>query len=235
MNKKISENLALVRERIEKAAERAGRESGAVRLLLATKNREPGLVQVAVDAGAGILGENRVQEMLAKMGEVEGPAEWHFIGHLQRNKARSIVGVVRLIHSVDSVRLALEIESRAEKAGVVQPVLVQVNVAGEKSKFGLEPAGVERLLEEIADCRNIEVRGLSTIAPLVTDPEEVRWVFRDLKKLADTLEGSVSGFRCRELSMGMTNDFEVAVEEGSTVVRLGTAVFGRLERSEGRD
>jgi len=226
MGKEIEENVRSVLVRMRTASVAVGRSPDDTRLLVAVKNRRPELIEEALSAGVKLVGENRVQEMLAKMESVDGDAEWNFIGHLQRNKVKQVVGVVRLIHSVDSPRLALEIDRRAEQSGVVQPVLLQVNVGGEESKYGLEPEGVNQLLDDLADCKGIEVEGLSTIAPLVKDPQEVRWVFRDLRELGKRLEGSVEGFVCRELSMGMTNDFEVAIEEGSTIVRVGTAVFG---------
>lgn len=226
MGKEIEENVRSVLGRMRAASVEVGRNPEDTRLLVAVKNRRPELIEEALSAGVDLVGENRVKEMLAKMESVDGDVEWNFIGHLQRNKVKQVVGAVSLIHSVDSLRLALEIDRRAEQSGVVQPILLQVNVAGEESKYGLEPEGVKQLLEDIADCEGIEVRGLSTMAPLVKDPREAGWVFKDLRELGKRLEGVVEGFVCRELSMGMTNDFEVAIEEGSTIVRVGTAVFG---------
>lgn len=229
MGKEIEENVRLVLGRMRASSIVAGRNPDDTRLLVAVKNRRPELIEEALSAGVKLVGENRVQEMLAKMESVDGDVEWNFIGHLQRNKVKQVVGVVSLIHSVDSRRLALEIDRRAEQSGVVQPLLLQVNVAGEESKYGVEPKGVKQLLKDLADCEGIEVRGLSTIAPFVREPQEVRWVFRELRELGKRLEGAVEGFVCRELSMGMTNDFEVAIEEGSTIVRVGTAVFGPVQ------
>ncbi|MBU4193989.1 MAG: YggS family pyridoxal phosphate-dependent enzyme [Actinobacteria bacterium] len=227
--RKIRGNVESVIDRMRLASLRVGRNPEGTRLLLAVKNRQPGQIEEALSAGVRLVGENRVQEMLAKMEAVGGDVEWHFIGHLQRNKVKHVVGAVSLIHSVDSGRLALEVSRRAEQLGVVQPVLLQVNVTGEESKYGLEPEGVESMLESLADCGSIEVLGLSTIAPWVSNPEEVRWVFRDLRELGGRLEGAGAGFRCHELSMGMTEDFEVAIEEGSTIVRVGNAVFGPVD------
>jgi PLP dependent protein len=226
MEKRIKENIEGVRALIEAAALRSGRQPGDVTLLAATKNRTPEEVRCAVEAGIRVAGENRVQEMLVKAPQVAGEVEWHFIGHLQRNKARQVVGAVALIHSVDSVRLAEEIDRRAGQAGVVQAVLLQVSLAGEESKAGFEPEGLVAVVDSLEGLGNIEVRGLSTIAPFAGDPEEVRPIFRRLAGLGRELEVARQGFECRELSMGMTNDYEVAVEEGSTCVRIGTAIFG---------
>lgn len=226
MSNGIRENVKEVRLRIGSAAKRAGLDPGGVTLLAATKNRSPAEVEEALSAGVRIAGENRVQELLAKIPEVEVEAEWDFIGHLQRNKVKQVVGVVRMIHSIDSVRLAEEIERRASDAGVRQRVLMQVNVAGEDSKSGLEPGEAAHLLLRAREFKSIDVRGLSTIAPLSGDPESIRWVFSRLAELGRELEVEVEGFRCSELSMGMSGDYEVAVEEGSTCVRIGTAIFG---------
>jgi len=196
-----------------------------VRLLVATKNRSPEQVLEAIAADVKVFGENRVQELVEKMDRVEGEVDWHFIGHLQRNKVKSVVGVVSLVHSVDTFRLAKEIDRRAEQIGKKQAILLQVNVTGEESKFGISSSDVARLVDELNELRNIEIRGLSTIAPLVDDPEKARWVFRELRELGHELEHARENLTCSELSMGMTGDFEVAVEEGSTIVRLGAAIF----------
>jgi PLP dependent protein len=226
MNKKIENNVWSVLERMRKASIRAGRRPEDTRLLLASKNRSPQQVEEAISTGVNLVGENRVQEMLAKMESVKSEVEWDFIGHLQRNKVRSLIGSVGLIHSVDSRRLLKEIDMRAGEAGVVQKLLFQVNVAGEESKYGFEPGDVMNLLKDLDGYENITLRGLSTVAPYVSDPEEIRWVFRDLKSLGDRFQEAVPGLICTDLSMGMSEDFEVAIEEGSTVVRVGTSVFG---------
>lgn len=224
MSDDIRSNVREVRLRISSAAKRSGRDPEGVTLLAATKNRSPAEIEEALMAGVAVAGENRVQELLAKMREVE--AEWDFIGHLQRNKVRHVVGVVRMIHSVDSIRLAEEIERRAYDAGVRQRVLIQVNVSGEDSKSGFQPGGVAELLLKAREFENVDVKGLSTIAPLSGDPEVARWAFSRLAEMGRELEDQVEGFCCSELSMGMTGDYEVAVEEGSTCVRIGTAIFG---------
>lgn len=224
MTKPIKENVDNIRARVEMAARRSGRDAARVRLLAATKNRSAGQVLEAGRAGIEVVGENRAQEMLAKYAEVGDAVEWHFIGHLQRNKVRPVAGIARMIHSVDSMRLAVEIDRESARIGRMMPILLQVNMAGEESKFGLEPDECADLVGELEHLENIELRGLSTIAPLAGDPEQVRWVFAGLRRLGKELERE-GHFRCDELSMGMTGDFEVAVEEGSTIVRIGTAIF----------
>lgn len=226
MKKSISGNVRELNARLEAAALRSGRDAGSVTLLAATKNRGSEEILEAAAAGIRVVGENRVQELLDKIHIVGDRVEWHFIGHLQRNKAKYLVEKVGLVHSVDSVDLALELDRRAGFSGVKLPVLLQVNVAAEGSKSGFEPAGLAPVLGAMEKLEHLQVRGLSTVAPLVPDPEQVRWVFRDLRELAGRLEGE-PGFSPGILSMGMTNDFEVAVEEGATIVRIGTAIFDR--------
>jgi uncharacterized pyridoxal phosphate-containing UPF0001 family protein len=207
MNESISRNVNDVLARIRSSAVKAGRSESSVRLLAATKNRSVEEIRAAVEAGVTLVGENRVQELVEKAPSLKG-TEIHFIGHLQRNKVRQVAGQVSLIHSVDSERL------------------VQVNVAGEESKSGIATDELSSLMGEAGRLTNLEIVGLSTIAPLAVDPEAIRWVFRRLRELGEGLQESVPGFRCEELSMGMTNDFETAIEEGSTIVRVGTAIFG---------
>lgn len=229
MESEIAANVSGIRARIQAAAGRAGRDASRVTLLAASKNRSPEEVQAAVEAGVDAAGENRVQELIVKAREVPGPVRWHFIGHLQRNKVRQVVGLTELIHSVDSVRLAREIDSRAREAGLEQRVLVQVNVAGEESKQGLPPGEVAGFLEELRGLGGVKPVGLATIAPLADEAEKVRWVFRELAGLAARLEAD-GALECETLSMGMTGDFEVAIEEGSTCVRIGTGIFGARPR-----
>jgi pyridoxal phosphate enzyme (YggS family) len=226
MEKYIKDNIGEVLECIAVSARWAGREPGGIKLLAATKNRSIDEVLEAVEAGVRVVGENRVQELLEKAPALAGKVELHFIGHLQRNKARQVVGLVELIHSLDSLRLASEIDERAGRAGLAQKVLVQVNVAGEQSKSGVAPGELEGFIGEVGRLANLQAVGLSTIAPYAEDPQEARWVFAELRALGQAMGEKCEGFECRELSMGMTNDFEVAVEEGSTIVRVGTAIFG---------
>jgi hypothetical protein len=226
MEKQIKDNVTEIIARIESVCAKGGRDPESVTLLAATKKRSPEVIRQAVMAGVKVVGENRVQEMLAKMPELTEPIEWHFIGHLQRNKVKQVVGLVGLIHSVDSIRLAEEIDRRAGEMGIAQAVLLQVSLAAEESKSGLKPEELEGFLDKAKEFRHMDVRGLSTIAPLVDEPEEVRWVFKGLAEMGRELEGAGVGFRCDDLSMGMTNDYEVAIEEGSTCVRIGNAIFG---------
>ncbi len=211
----FAERLGAVRERIAEAARRAGRDPGSVRLVAVSKTQPVEAVRDAVAAGHTLFGENRAQELVAKADEVA--ADWHFIGHLQTNKVRQVVGRATLIHAVDSKALAEEIARRKGP-----PVLVQVNTSGEGTKSGVEPADALRFCEEVAAL--CDLRGLMTIPAPAEDPEDSRAAFRLLRELA--LEGRANGLALDELSMGMSHDFEVAIEEGATLVRLGTILFG---------
>ena len=232
MKKYIADNVASLNSRIRDAEAGVGRPTGSARLLAATKTRSVEEILAAVEAGVRLLGENRVQELVEKGPAIKGLAEMHFIGHLQRNKVRQVVGLVDLIHSLDSERLAVAIDERAGAQGLRQRVLLQVNVAGEESKSGISPAEAPEFVARLAGLSNIEPVGLTAIAPLAEDAQEVRWGFRELRELGEDLAESIEWFECSELSMGMTDDFEVAVEEGSTIVRIGTAIFG--PRASGR-
>jgi hypothetical protein len=222
----LAENIALVRERIAAAARRSGRQPEELPLVAVTKTISPERIQEAVSLGLKDLGENRVQELLAKQPYISG-VSWHLIGHLQRNKARQVWDKVTLIHSVDSLELARELDRRAAVAGRRVNILVEVNVAGEESKFGLAPEAVIPFIRELTGFTGLHVLGLMTVAPLVDDAEEVRPVFRRLAGLRREVEAlHLPGVDMRYLSMGMTNDFEVAIEEGANMVRIGTAIFG---------
>ncbi len=188
----------------------------AVTLVAVTKTVPPERVDEALNAGIGVFGENKIQEAKAKIPLVSSRARWHFIGHLQSNKARDAVELFELIHSVDSVKLAGELNKWAERAGKTQPILLEVNVSGESSKFGFRPEDLPAALAEIQKFPRLEVRGLMTVPPLGKDP---RPFFRQLRRLRDE-----TGLR--ELSMGMSHDYEIAIEEGATIVRIGTAIFG---------
>jgi pyridoxal phosphate enzyme (YggS family) len=219
----VAENLAAVRERIARACERAGRSPDEVVLVGVTKGRSAEEVVEAVDAGLEDVGENRVQEALAKLEQaalLRASPRWHFIGHLQTNKAKVVAGPFAIIHSVDSIRLA---QALSKQARAPLPALLEVNVAGEATKFGFAPSELPGALQDIRTMPNLDVRGLMTVAPAVAEAESVRPVFRQLRILRDELG-------MRELSMGMTDDFEVAIEEGATIVRVGRAIFG--ERTE---
>jgi hypothetical protein len=215
----VRENLQQVQERIKAAAARAGRDPAQIKIIAVTKQVQVPKIKEVVDAGIIDLGENRVREMTGKMSELPPQVRWHMIGHLQTNKVKYLIGRVELIHSLDRWNLAEEIDRRAGKLGVKMPVLVQVNTSGEKSKFGLSSGELPDFLAALADLPNVTVKGLMTIAPYVDSPEEVRPFFRELRLLAQK-------FNLKHLSMGMTNDFEVAVEEGADMLRLGTVLFG---------
>jgi len=221
-------DLGPIRDRIAEAAARAGRDPASVTLVAVTKTHPVQAVQEAVDAGLRDVGENKVQEALGKMDVWAGvPVRWHLIGHLQSNKAKKAVGRFALIHSLDSVRLADELEKAAAARDVTQDVLVQVNVAAEDQKSGVDPADAAALLTHAAALSHLRVRGLMTMAPLTDDEEVQRRTFRGLRELRDRLlsDGQLSTDAC-ELSMGMSQDYTVAVEEGATLLRLGTVLYG---------
>lgn len=226
----IAERLAEVNERIVAAAARAGRHPAQVRLIAVSKGFPVDAVLEAYRAGATHLGENRAQELREKALAVAAPVHWHFIGHLQTNKARHVVGTARLIHSVDRFGLAEELARRARSSHEGQEVLVEVNVSGEAAKHGVEPARAVSLAEEIDALDGLKVRGLMTMAPLADDAEASRGVFSELRDLGERLRQVLPD--ALELSMGMSRDFEVAIEEGATLVRVGEAIFGpRLRRA----
>ncbi len=222
----IASRYEAVRRQVADAADVSGRQPSDVTIVAVTKTVGIAEVRAALTAGLEDFGENRVQEFLGKYG-LFPDAHWHFIGTLQTNKVKDVVGRAWLIHSVDSLHLLAEISRRAEKAGVVQPVLLQVNVSGEESKHGFDCCDVREALIEASRMGSVEVRGLMTMAPFGR-PEDARWVFRELRELRDSLrEMPLNGVELTELSMGMSNDFRVAVEEGATIVRVGGAIFGR--------
>ncbi|MCE5203723.1 MAG: YggS family pyridoxal phosphate-dependent enzyme [Coriobacteriales bacterium] len=222
----IAERYGAVRRAVADAADAAGRDPEGIRVVAVTKHVGVAEVQQAIAAGCDDFGENRVQEFLGKYG-LFPDVRWHFIGTLQSNKVKDVVGRASLIHSVDSLPLLERIDRVAQARGVVQPVLLQVNVSGEATKHGMEPDRVEECVRTSADMPGVDVRGLMTIAPLAR-PADVRWVFRGLAELFASLRAMrFNGIELTELSMGMTNDYRVAIEEGATIVRLGTAIFGR--------
>ena len=224
----IAKNIAHVRARISQAAAQRRRDPDEITLIAVTKDVPGEKINAAIAAGITDLGENRGQEALKKQREVVAPAKWHLIGHLQRNKVRHCLTNFALIHSLDRLSLAQEIQRRAAQRGVVVPCLVQVNVAGEKSKFGLAPGELEPFLRQVAAMQNIKVCGLMTIAPYYDDPEAARPVFRRLRELFE--QGDYpAGVSMQYLSMGMSNDYTVAVEEGANMVRIGTALFGKRQ------
>jgi len=233
----FAENLNLIQQRIAAACARAGRDASSVILIAVSKTHPPEAIKLAADAGLLTFGENKVQEAKAKIPLCPGNLRWHFIGHLQSNKCRDAVELFSMIQSVDSLALAHELNKRCDLAAKTLPVLLEVNVAGEASKFGYPP---ERLLAELAALNalpRLEIHGLMTVPPYVTDPEKARPHFRRLRELKTECE-QILGAPLPHLSMGMSGDFEVAIEEGATIVRVGTALFGersyaRLRKSPG--
>jgi pyridoxal phosphate enzyme (YggS family) len=227
----FQDRLEVVQARIERAARRAGRDPGTVTLVAVSKTVAVGRLRDAVACGCRVFGESRVQEALAKM-EVMGaraPAgvEWHLIGPIQSNKAKSVVGRFSLLHAVDRLEVAERLDRVARERGTVQPLLLEVNVAGEATKHGFKPDDLARAAERMGALAGLRLLGLMTIPPPAADPEEARPHFRRLCRLAATVEAlKIPGVSMKELSMGMSGDFEVAVEEGATMVRIGTALFG---------
>lgn len=223
----IARNLTLVKQRMAQAAQRAGRDPAQVQLVAITKYLDLAGTQAAVAAGLQVLGENRIQEVLPKIEALAGaPITWHFVGHLQSNKARAVVEHFQLMHSLDSLRLAEALSCQAEKLGKRQRVLLQVNVSGEDTKFGAEPGKVIDLVRQVAQLPGVRIEGLMTMAPYEAEPEQTRPVFRGLRLLRNQLrDRCIPNTSWEYLSMGMTNDLEVAIEEGATLVRIGSALF----------
>jgi pyridoxal phosphate enzyme (YggS family) len=223
----IRENLEIVRERIAGACERAGRDPGEVTLVAVTKTVETDRIREAVDAGVTVLGENRIQEAEPKIDSLDRPVAWHMIGHLQRNKAAKAVTMFDMIQSVDSLRLAKELDRRSAAAGRLMEVLVEVNTSGEETKHGIGPETAVDVIGEISELPGLAVKGLMTIGAFTDDESLVRNCFSTLRGLAEeTHRAGFSNVEMRYLSMGMTSDFEPAIEEGSNMVRIGTAIFG---------
>jgi pyridoxal phosphate enzyme (YggS family) len=221
----FAERLELIREQIAAAAGRAGRSPDEVTLLAVSKTHPPEAILEALEAGQTLFGESKVQEARAKVPLLPGRARWHFIGHLQKNKIRQALPLFELFHGIDSLELARDLDRIGGEAGLFPRVLLEVNVAGESSKFGFQPARLRSELEELLALERVQIGGLMTIAPYALEPEASRPHFVALRDLRDTLEDE---FRVPlpELSMGMSGDFAVAIEEGSTLVRVGTALFG---------
>ena len=220
----LAERYARVLDRVAQTAQRAGRDPDDVTLVAVSKTWPADVLKDAAGAGVEVFGENRAQELKEKHAVLGDRVRWHFVGPLQSNKVRHVVGVAELVHSVDRYGLAEAIARRALSLGIVQDVLIEVNTGGEATKHGVEPAGAARLAEEVAGLDGITVKGLMTIPPRTDDPDGARPYFRDLVALSDLVASAVPG--ARELSMGMSADFEQAIEEGATIVRVGEAIFG---------
>lgn len=223
----IKENIENVERKIQAACDRSGRKREDVLLLAVSKTIDVPRIKEAVECGLTSLGENKVQEIMDKYEPMGEGVKWHLIGHLQTNKVKYIIDKVELIHSVDSLKLAEEISKRAKAKGITANILLEINAAGEESKFGLKPEECEEAVREISVLDNIKIRGLMTVAPNVENPEENRIYFKQMKQLlVDINSKKIDNVNMTELSMGMTGDYEVAIEEGATIVRIGTGVFG---------
>lgn len=223
----ISRNLAMINGRIRAAAESAGRDPASVRLVAVSKTRPAADIIEAFRAGQTVFGENYIQELVPKLEEVHEAVQWHVIGHLQSNKVKYIAGRVAMIHTVDRLSLALEIDRQWGRLGKVCDVLIQVNISGEATKSGTTEAGAVQLVRDCALLKNISVKGLMTMPPFFDDPEAARPYFAELRRLAEAVAAQrIAGVEMTELSMGMSGDFEAAVREGATLVRIGTAIFG---------
>ena len=223
----IADNLTLIRQRIGLSAERSGRDPATVRLVAVSKTRPASDVEEAARAGQVVFGENYVQELIVKASDIRLPVEWHAIGHLQSNKVRQLAGLVSMIHSVDRFSLAEEISRQWGRLDRSCAVLIQVNLAGEASKSGTTAQDALELVRRVSELPHLQVRGLMTMPPFFDDPEAARPYFQGLRSLAERIrDEGLPGVEMVELSMGMSGDFEVAIEEGSTLVRVGTAIFG---------
>jgi len=227
----LEENFNCVQQRIEAACTRAGREPGSVSRVAVTKGQGPEVVSEAARLGLTLFGENKIQEAKAKIPLCPGWLKWHFIGHLQSNKARDAVEFFEMIQSVDSLNLAEELNRRAEQAARRVPVLIEVNVAGEASKFGYRPERLRAELAQLNKLPRLEIHGLMTVPPWCSDPESVRPSFRLLRGVKEECEQAL-GAPLAHLSMGMSGDFDIAIEEGATMVRIGTALFGPRKRTK---
>jgi len=223
----IKNNLEIINEKIKKAALKAGRNSQEIKLVAVTKTATIEQIKEAISEEVKIIGENRVQEAKEKYQILSADIEWHLVGHLQTNKVKYAIEIFDLIHSVDSIKLAKEIDKRSLQFGMITNVLVEVNVSGEETKYGIKPEEVEPFLKEISEFSRIKIRGLMTIAPIAEDEEEVRPYFRKLRELFEKIKSkNIKNVKMDYLSMGMTEDFEVAVEEGANMVRIGRGIFG---------
>ena len=226
----VKENLTETEKRIRAACSRAGRDRSEVTLIAVSKTKPVSMLQEAYDAGIREFGENKVQEMMDKYEQMPPDIHWHMIGHLQRNKVKYLMGKTALIHSVDSLRLAQEISVQSVKHNVKTDILIEVNIAGEESKFGFSDEETIRFVREAANLPNIQIQGLMTIAPFVENPEDNRLYFRKIRELAvDIDRKKIDNVHMCILSMGMTGDYEVAIEEGATMVRVGTGIFGERD------
>ncbi len=229
----IRNNLDNIFNKVQAAAEKSGRTAEDIKVIAVTKTVEVDRIKNVYEYGLRDMGENRVQELTDKYDQLPSDCKWHLIGHLQTNKVKYIIDKVAMIHSVDSLELATEINSRAEKHGRIMDFLLQVNVSGEETKFGISPDEVYDFIGKISRMRNISLRGLMTIAPFAQDPQDIRPVFKNLYNIyIDIKRKRIDNVNMDYLSMGMSNDYEVAIEEGANIVRIGTSIFGKREYTQ---
>lgn len=223
----IKQNVEVIKRKIETAAKNSGRTAEDILFLGVTKTIDIQRIQELMDSGITTLGENKPQEIVKKYDQLKG-VKWHLIGHLQSNKVKYIIDKVELIHSVDSLKLALEIDKQAKKHNKVMDILIEINIAGEESKHGIKPNELESLIKEISLLSNVKVKGIMTVAPFVENPQNNRLYFEQMNKLfIDIRSKNIDNIDMTFLSMGMTNDYEVAIEEGANIVRIGTGIFGK--------
>lgn len=227
---RIETNINFIKNNINNACKKINRNPEEINLIAVTKTIDTEQMNAALKMGIKIIGENKVQEIMEKYDKIEYETQWHMIGHLQTNKVKYIIDKVDLIHSVDSIRLAKEIDKRAKKINKIIDILIQINVADEETKFGLSSHKIDNTIKEISDLGNIRVQGLMAMVPYVEDPEVVRPYFKRMKKIYDSLKNSsFQKVNMNYLSMGMTNDYMVAIEEGSNMIRIGTGIFGERD------
>ncbi len=224
----IEQNIADILKNIEESAKKLGKNLEDITVIAVTKTVDSSRALQAFEAGLSDLGENRVQEFVNKHENLKNyDIDWHIIGHLQKNKVKYIIGKVKLIHSLESLSLAEEIDKRSKQHGIFTDVLVELNIAEEESKFGIKKDNLIDFLKSVEEFENIRIVGLMTVAPFAEDKEEIRWVFKEMKHLYDTISNmSFKNVEMKFLSMGMTNDYDVAIEEGANIIRIGTAIFG---------
>lgn len=224
----LKENINEVKLDIEEAAKKIGKKNGEIKLIGVSKTIDVSKIEDAIEYGITDIGENRVQELTEKMDLLGDKVKYHMIGHLQTNKVKDIIGRVEMIHSLDRISLAKEISKRSKSEGIITKVLVQVNVSGEESKFGLEPKNAKEFIEEVSKYENIKIEGLMTMAPHVEDEIVIRKTFSDLRKLSEEIASdNYNNVSMKYLSMGMTNDYKIAIEEGANIVRVGRKIFGK--------
>lgn len=223
----IQKNILNIKENVKNTCAKIGRDPNEIKIIAVTKTVDVDKIKLAIKYGMNCIGENKVQEILEKYDKIDESIEWHMIGHLQTNKVKYIIDKVHLIHSLDSIKLASEIEKRAERINKTINTLIQINVADEDSKFGIHPSEIDSFINKLLKFKYLKIKGLMTIAPYVENPEDVRNYFKQMKSIFDNLkEKYEENIEMKYLSMGMTNDYLVAIEEGANIIRIGTGIFG---------